>query len=207
MALNEYSISSISVYGNLKRDYQFIWQLSDIIKDNWSEEQIKYYNEIMNDMVLGESIGELSTINFNNRWDYVSNLAQKVNLPQLNMNELTDYSYGEIDTVIPYGRKYQDIQVSYLDDEDEFVYKWHYGWFTMCQRHRYPLYMFTASAKYISYGTDSNGNFKDKVTDVFPRIYPKSVSRTDANKSGSGFSGVTVVYGQLIIPHLIAKTL
>lgn len=197
--LDEYSISSLIVDGDIKRDYQFIWQLYDIrlTQSAWSNGVRDYFDEVMGD----------NDVYNEDRFDYVSHLAQKVNLPTNNITELTEYNYGEIDTVIPYGRKYADIQVSYLDDSYDTVYNFHYRWLNACQRHKYPLYLFTTRAQYISYGVNDNNKFSTNTVDSYPRIYPKSISRTDANKSGSGFAGVTVTYGQLIVPKLEVRKL
>lgn len=180
-----------------KKDFTFVWSLelptSKFKSGHLNEDFIKDRNDAFgfDDETKANRVGI-----------YVSQLAQKVDLPSSEINELSDYHFGELDTTIPYGMKYNNIQVSYLDDEFDTVYTLHYNWLSWISKHNYPKYLMCGRGSYLNFGVSNEHKYKNTSKSVYENIHPISVSRTSADKGGSGLGGVTVVYAQIIAPKL-----
>lgn len=185
-----------------KKDFNFVWSLQ-LPKYKFSKIESLPTSNYANYKKDVDDVFGLPNNNAESLGVYVSQLAQKVDLPSTQLDELSDYHYGELETNVPYGMKYEDIQVSYIEDEFDTIYTMHYNWLAWISKHKYPKYLMCGKGTYISLGVDRDKHeLTRKSKSTYANIYPKSISRTSADKGGSGLGGVTVVYGQYIIPKL-----
>lgn len=105
-----------------KKEYYFIWNLEvpDESKDNFSSES--------NDNKIVNQLNKLKNKSSSERLPYISQLAQKVDLPDDKL-DLDMIPLGIISYPVPKTIDLGAINVTYLEDSSNTVYNFHRDWF------------------------------------------------------------------------------
>lgn len=158
---------------------------------------------------------------------YISQLAQKVDLPEDNI-QTKSVPVGTVEFPVPVEITLNSIKVTYLEDDLGSVYMMHRAWQNL-PRQKFRSFSLNTMFKYsgaglyipktshliadstaatilsniqtlgigLLNGSDGSDSGIPTGYELFPHIFPTNIQRTSMDKGGQSLAGVTVTYTRL----------